>query len=443
MFRRIFDRFLTKKTFFFGSVVLSVTTALSYAFGLLRDHLFSTTFGASSVLDAYNAAFTVPDLILNIFVAGALTAAFVPIFSDLTTGKKHDEAKEFINSVLNGSLLVVIFSGILVFIFAPFLSRLVVPGFGDQARQTFINLTRLLLLSPIIFSISNTLGNINVTHERFFWYGISAALFNLGTILGIIFLVPYYGIYGAAIGTLFGALLHLVSRIIGLSYPFRYHPKIKISRDYRNFFRLMLPKVIGQPVEQFTFLGFTIIASTIGAGSIAILGFAHNFESMPINVIGATVALTSFPILARLSAVENQGEFRKEMNFALLTNLTIAIPAAVVIYLLRNFLISIFLGGGAFNIAAVGLTGATLGIFAASIPTECIVQSIARGFYALKDSLTPVLVSLAGLALAVVFGYYFSRTMGVRGLALGFFVGSVIKTLVLYGLLQMKSRGLH
>jgi len=443
MFRRVIDRFLSKKTFFFGSIVLSLTTALSYLLGLLRDHMFSTTFGATAILDAYNAAFTVPDLILNIFVSGALTAAFVPIFSDLANNNRHDEAKEFINSVLNGSLLVVIASGILVFIFAPFLSRLIVPGFSDQARHIFVNLTRLLLLSPIIFSISNTLGNINITHEKFFWYGISASLFNLGTILGIIFLVPIYGIYGAAYGTIFGALLHLLSRIIGLSYPFHYHPKIKITGEYRNFFRLMLPKVIGQPLEQLTFLGFTIIASTIGAGSIAILGFAHNFQSMPINVIGVTMALTSFPILARLSSPGQQSEFRKELKFTLSVILTVAILAAIVIFLLKNFLISIFLGGGAFTAGDVSLTATMLGIFALSIPTESLSHLLARGFYSLKNSVTPVLVGLGGLALAVIFGYFFSRSMGLIGLAWGFLVGSVIKTVVLYGLLQLKSKRLQ
>jgi putative peptidoglycan lipid II flippase len=425
-----------------GSAILAVTTGVSYALGLLRDHLFSTTFGASSVLDAYNAAFTIPDLILNIFVAGAVTVAFVPIFSDLSNNERHDDAKEFINSVLNGSILTVLFFGIIVFILTPFLSHYIVPGFDVASRQIFINLTRLLLLSPIIFSISNTLGNINVTHQKFFWYGFSAVLFNLGTIFGIVFLVPHYGIYGAAIGTLFGAIMHLTSRVFGLSYRFKYRPRIKFNLDYRKFFRLMLPKVVGQPLEQLTFLGFTVIASTIGAGSIAILNFAHNFQSMPINVIGVTLAVTAFPVLARLSTREQQITFRNEIRFFLKIILAIAIPATIAIYYFKDLLISIFLGGGAFTLSAVQLTGTTLGIFALSVPTESMTHLIARGFYSLKDSMTPVLVSLGGLIIAVVFGYLFSRSMGVVGLALGFVMGSFLKTGTLFILLQFKSRNL-
>src|SRR3989344_4840409 len=110
-FSNIRSKFLTRETFFKGSAILGLTTVLSYALGLLRDRIFARTFGASSVLDAYNAAFTLPDLILNIFVAGALTAAFVPIFSDLINKQKNDEAGDFISSVLNGSLFIVLISG--------------------------------------------------------------------------------------------------------------------------------------------------------------------------------------------------------------------------------------------------------------------------------------------------------------------------------------------
>lgn len=439
MVSRILARFVNRKNFFFGSAVLSATTVLSYALGLLRDRMLATKFGASIYLDAYNAAFTLPDLILNIFVAGALTAAFVPIFSDLKNSNRHGEASDFINSVISSSLFVVIIAGTLVFIFAPFLSKYVVPGFDETSRDIFVNLVRILLLSPIIFSISNTIGNINLTHEKYFWYGISASLYNVGIIFGAIFLAPHFGIYGVAIGTVIGALLHLISRLIGLSYPYKYRPKISFNHNYRTFIKLMLPKVIGQPLEQITFLGYTIIASTIGAGSIAIMNFARNFQSMPVNVIGITLALTAFPVLTRLSARESQREFRNEIKFTLFTVLLITIPSAFAVYFLRNYLIAIFLGGGMFDSEAIRLTGATLGMLAISIPTESMTHLISRGFYALKDSLTPVVVGLMGLITAIVFGYLFSKSMGIEGLALGFVFGSILKTIALYILLLKKS----
>ena len=439
MLAKIKEKFLTKKAFFKGSSVLALTTLLSYILGLLRDRVFARTFGAAHILDAYNAAFTLPDLILNIFVAGALTAAFVPIFSDLTSQRKFKETGDFINSVLNGSLLVVLLSGLAVFALAPQLSNLIVPGFSPQAKEIFINLTRLLLLSPLIFSVSNTLGNILVAQENFFWFGISAALYNLGIIAGAVFLTPYYGIYGVAIGTIAGALLHLATRVIGLKYRYRWRPVINFSYDYRRFLKLILPKVVGHPIEQLTFLGFTIIASTISAGSIAILNFARNFQSAPINIIGATFALTAFPLLTRAVSAEDRKTFRKELSFTFNAILLISAAAAVVIYFLRRPLITILLGGGAFNQTAIGLTAATLGIFALSIPTESLSHLLARGFYAKKDSLTPVLVGLGSLVIAVASAWGFAKTLGVPGLAWGFFMGSILKTALLYALLNNKS----
>ncbi|MEK7615870.1 MAG: murein biosynthesis integral membrane protein MurJ [Patescibacteria group bacterium] len=423
---------INRKTFFKGSAALAITTVLSYILGLLRDRQFAHTFGASPVLDAYNAAFTVPDLILNIFVAGALTAAFIPLF----TSTKDEERPEFINSVLNSSLLVVFVCGVISFFLAPQLSHLIVPGFDDVARHSFVILMRILLLSPIIFAISNTLGSILVSHERFFWFGISAALYNTGIILGTIFLVPIWGIYGVAVGTLAGAVLHLIPRLIATRKWLAYRPKIHFSDVYRNFVRLMIPKMAGHPIEQLTFAGFTIIASSLGAGSIAIMNFARNFESMPVNVIGATFALTVFPALSR---AKTKDDFNNELWFTGKVIVSVTILAALVMYLIRRPLISILLGGGEFGADEIALTAATFSFFALAIPTESLSHLLARSFYALKNSLTPTLISIGGLVFALGAGYYFSRFMGVRGLALGFFVGSLVKIILLWILLRRET----
>ena len=254
-------------------MVLAVTTVASYALGLLRDRQFAHVFGASHALDAYNQAFAIPDLILNIFVAGALTAAFIPLFSSAS----EEERPEFVNSVLNSSLLIVIFCGLLSFIFAPQLSHLVAPDFDPQARVYFINLLRMLLLSPVIFAVSNTFGSILVSRNRFFWYGISASFYNLGIILGTLFLAPKFGIYGAAIGTLAGALLHLIPRLAAVWRWLSYKPYIKLPNTYKNFVRLMIPRMAGHPIEQLTFVGFNAIATTLGVGAIPGLSFPKKF----------------------------------------------------------------------------------------------------------------------------------------------------------------------
>ncbi|MDP2933610.1 MAG: lipid II flippase MurJ, partial [bacterium] len=316
MIKKLISLYFNRKTFFKGSAVLALTALFSNLLGLLRDRLLAHSFGASSALDAYNAAFIVPNLLLNIFVAGALAAAFVPIFTELTTKNEKEKSLEFTNSVLNSSLLIVLVTGLIVFIFAPQLSKFIVPGFDPVSKVLFVKLTRLLLLSPLIFAASNTFGSILVSKEKFFWYGISPVLYNIGIIGGTVFGVQRYGIYGVIAGVIAGALLHLISRLIGTgAYYLRYRPEIKIGEYFKKYLRIMLPKMAGQPIEQITFLGFTIIASTIGTGAIVALNFANNFQTVPVAIVGITFALTAFPILSRIAANNGKREFAAETIF--------------------------------------------------------------------------------------------------------------------------------
>ncbi len=429
--------------FFKGSAVLIITTGLSYVLGLIRDRQFAHVFGASHALDAYNAAFLIPDLILNVFVAGALTAAFIPLFTELTTTNAPEEERmSFVNSVLNSSLLVVVLVGILVLIFARPLSYLVVRGFDPASRDVYVNLLRILLLSPIIFAVSNTLGSILASRERFFWYGMSTVFYNLGTILGILLLAPRFGIYGAAIGTLFGALLHLLPRFLHTRSDVQYRPHISITARMRQFARMMLPKMVGQPIEQFTFLGFTVLASSLGTGSIAIMNFAHNFQAMPINVIGVTFALTIFPALSRAAAQKDKKLFQRDLVLAGLVILGISTIAAIILYVIRHPLISILIGGGAFDTTAINATAAALAVFTLSIPSESLSHLLARGFYSLKDSLTPTIINLFGLGAALLGAWHWSHNMGVTGIAFGFLAGSLVKLLLYLPLLTMRTKKL-
>lgn len=443
MVKRILATLLNRKTFLRGSAVLAFASLLSNLLGLLRDRLLAQSFGASHALDAYNAGFIIPNLLLNIFVAGALTAAFVPIFTSLVSKEKTEEATEFTNSVLNSSILVILITGIIAFIFAPQLSRLVVPGFEPASRDLFIKMTRLLLLSPLIFAISNTIGSIQVSEQRFFWYGMSSAIYNLGIIGGTVFLGSKYGVYGAAAGAIIGAVLHLASRLIDLGHHYlRYRPEIKFSENFKKYLRLMIPKMMSQPIEQFMFLGFTAIASGISAGSIVVLNLANNFQTVPVSILGITFALTAFPVLSRMAAENNKDGFRKEMGFTILAMLITIIPISLFMFFLRRPIIAILLGGGAFDRNAIELTAATLGVFTLSITTESINHLLARAFYSLKNSTKPTLIALGGLGITLITGYFFVKTMGVKGLAVGFFCGSVFKLishLLLLGTQQERS----
>ncbi len=210
-----------------GSIVLGVTTLASYGVGLLRDRIFAQTFGASRALDAYNAAFLLPDLLFNILIASGIAAAFVPILTELLKSDK-DRASEYANTMITGAMGTMALAAIGIMIFAGKISNLIAPGFQPQDQVLVAQLLRYLALSPIIFGASNALGALLVVERRFLYYGLSPVLYNLGIVGGALFLAPHFGIVGVAIGTAIGALFHLLIRVFdvmrsGFKFKFSFH----------------------------------------------------------------------------------------------------------------------------------------------------------------------------------------------------------------------------
>lgn len=419
-----------------GSVVLGGLTLGSYALGLLRDRTFAHTYGASATLDAYNAAFLVPDFLFNLLVASGIAAAVVPLFAQLKhTSKK--EAERYTNAVLTGSVSVMLIVAIGLWFFAEPASRLVAPGLASEAQQKVAQLMRILALSPLLFAASNTLGAVLVAERRFLFYGLSPILYNVGIIGGTLWLAPQYGIVGTAIGTLIGAGLHLLARVIDISrsgWRLRATIPWKSPAMARTVW-LMLPKMLGHPVELATFWVFTALASHLAAGSIAVLNFARNFQSVPVSIIGITLATTAFPALAQAAAKKSRRNFSETYWRTFATVGISSALAGLALWLIRRPLVQILLGGKAFDASDVGRTVATLGVFCLSVPTEALSHLAARSFYATQNTLTPVLLSVVSLVAAGVSAYLLLPTLGLIALPLGFFLGSTVKLIGLTVLL--------
>lgn len=423
----------TQNKFMRGAAVLSITSFASYILGLIRDRLFAQTFGASADLDTYNAAFIVPDLLLNILVAGALQAAFLPLFSSVFSKKGKEAAQEFASSVLNIALLIVLIAGTIATIFFPYLSSFIAPGFSSEQKDTLINISRLLLLSPIIFAASNTLGTLLISQKRYLAYGLSPVSYNLGIIAGTLFLTSVWGIYGVVCGTIGGALLHLSVRIIGFHrISFHLRPMIRLRiPEMKQLFFLMLPKMVGHPAEQLSFLAFTNIASTLAAGSISILSFARNFMSVPVSLFGIAFATAAFPLFSEAALLDSLETFKSYFRDSLKKILWFTVPSALFFLFFGYYVVKILLGGGAFDEQAIRLTASVLGIFAFSIPLESISHLLARAFYALRNTLLPVVFSLIGLGLAVVVASLLANSLAILALPFGFLVGSLGKVALL------------
>lgn len=435
--------FFRRERFSTGAAVLTITTFLSYVTGLFRDRIFARTFGAGRELDLYNTAFIIPDLLLNILVASALSAAFIPIFTGLVTQGEQERANTLANSVLHAALFAIFIAGSLAALFMPQLSKFIAPGFTESERETLISLSRLMLISPLIMTVSNFFGAMLVSFKRFLAYGLSPIFYNIGIIAGA-FMAPWFGIYGLVFGTLIGALFHAIPRLFGIrSSLYRYAREFKL-RDphFRKVIKLMIPKMVGHPVEQLTFLGFTRIATALTAGSVTAVSFARNFQSVPVSLFGIAFSVAIFPTLAECAAKADRENFLKNFWKALRDILIFTVPSALGLYLLSDLPIRIFLGGGKFSDENILRTASVLSIFAFSIPTESLVHLLARSFYALKNTLIPVILSVVGLAVSISFATFQSKTLGILAIPYGFFLGSFIEVILLIILLRQKLKNL-
>ncbi|MDP3685735.1 MAG: murein biosynthesis integral membrane protein MurJ [bacterium] len=433
--------FAHRRSFERGALVLVATSGLSYVLGLLRDRALAGTFGASDALDAYQASFIVPDFLFNLFVAAALSAAFIPVFTELRTQHREDDAARLAGTILTigtGLLLVV---GAIAFLFTDPLTALVAPGFSTEKRALLTQLTRLMLLSPLIFLVSNLLGSMLVSTRRFLFYGLSPALYNLGIISGALLFAPRFGILGVTFGTLLGALLHLFVRVVDARRAgLRLIPTVELSPQVRRMFVLMLPRIVGLTGIQAQLWAFTAIASTLGEGAVTIVNIARNFQSFPVSLVGIAFATSLFPLLAESASLRARSSYTRHLLRGALATLAVTVPAAALLFLFRRSLVAFFVGTGAFDPDAVLRTAAVLGVYTLSIPSESLAHVLARGFYALQNTLLPTLMSLLGIGLSITAGFLFAQRFGLVGIPAGFALGEGFHVLALAFLLRVWTR---
>ncbi len=416
-----------------GSFVLAATTLASYVLGLVRDRVLARSFGAGVNLDSYNAAFLVPDFLFNVLVASGIAAAAVPLFTQLYR-RSHKEAYVYMNSLLASAVGAMIIVGVVIAIFAPYFGFLVAPGFDAAGRELVVQMMRILAISSILFAASNALGAMLVSQKRFLAYGLSPVVYNLGIITGALLFAPHVGVIGVAYGTVLGAALHFTVRCMGgirSGWRWQWVSRPWSTPEMKRTFSLMLPKMIGHPVELTTFWVFTSLASLLAPGSITIVNFARNFQSVPVSLLGISMATAVFPLLAEaiLAGRQEMAALLRRMSYVILGA---SVLAALVVYAIRHPLVAILLGGGSFDANAVTTTALVLGIFCLSIPTESLSHLFARAFYAAQNTLTPVIWSIVGLCVSSASAYALLGTFGVVALPIGFFLGSLTKTVGLW-----------
>jgi len=414
-----------------GAILLAVLTFGAYLAGLVRDRIFARTYGAGAELDAYNAAFVLPELLLDVLVAAGLTAPFVPVFTTLRRDAPGDAAP-FAQTVLTLAVGVMAIGSVFLFFLAPATVAVIAPGFDAPTQALYLDLFRLMLVTPILFAASITLGEILVSERRFLFYALAPILYNVGIVAGTVLLHDRIGIYAAAVGAILGAALHLGIRVVGMTRSsVRIRPRLRLRLPaLHEFLRLMIPKMIAHPIEPITFLFFTNVASTLAAGSVTALSFARNFQSVPVALVGVAISLAAFPSLSSVWASGDRAAFGRLVRTNLLTIGSLTIVAAIGLAIVGPIAIEVLLGGGEFDADDVALTASVLAAFAIAVPFDALGHLTARGLYATHNTVLPVLASVTGFAVTVVVTLALVDTAGVVAIPLGFAAGTATRTIL-------------
>jgi len=437
-----------------AATLVAFSSLASRFLGIFRDRILAGEFGAGNTLDVYYAAFRVPDLIFNLLVMGALTAGFIPILTflikDSGCGKifsfkesPNKEAWYLVNNLLNILLLTLMVLSFLGVVFAPYLVDLIAPGFGPEKQSLTVGLTRIMFLSPIFLGISSILGGILQSFKRFFVYSLAPIFYNLGIIIGALYLVPFLGIYGLAWGVALGAFLHMAVQLpVALKLGYRYRPVFNLkSKNLVKIGKMMIPRTMTLAISQINLLVITIFASTLASGSLSVFNFANNLQSFPVGVFGISFAIAAFPTMSQVAF--SKEKLRVNLSQTVRKILFFIVPATVLLITLRAQIVRVVLGTGLFDWQDTILTLQTLGFFAFSLFAQALIPLLIRVFYARQTAKVPFFIGLFAALVNVISVWWFSKILGVAGLALGFSLANIVNFVLLWLTLHMKLNGLE
>jgi len=388
-----------------AAFLLAISSLASQVLALLRDRLLASTFGAGRTLDLYYAAFRVPDLVYVTIASFVSVTILIPILTRLVN--KKEESAKLLSEVSTLFVCVMIVVSGFLWMFMPTLAHLIAPGFVQEDTATLVLLSRLMLLSPLLLGLSNIVGSVTQVYRRFFLYALAPIFYNLGIILGILFLYPLFGVSGLAMGVVIGAISHVLVQLpalsaerIRLSWRF---PRGRSWEKIRTIITISIPRTITLAAHQLALAGLFALASFLGAGAIAIFNLAWNLQSVPLSLFGVSYSVAAFPTLSRLAAKGERDNFILYIRNTTRHLIFWSLPTAALVIVLRAHLVRVIYGAGEFDWVATRLTAAALALFVISLVAQNIVLLFVRGYYAVGKTRTPLIVnSLSSLGIIAV-----------------------------------------
>jgi len=442
-----------------GALIISAGTFVSRLLGLVRENLLNSTFGASDITGAYNSAFSVPDLLYYLLAGGALSAAFIPVFTEFLAKDRQGDANSTGSSIANLMLIALLIGVVLELIFAPQVVRFVAPGYTQEHPELFgttVLLTRVMCGMVIFTALSGLLTGILNSYQHFLVPTIVWNVYNLSIIFGITTLSKQAwlggsptqpNIMGVSISVVLGALLMAAIQLpVVLKYGFRYRPIIDFSHPgVKRVLVLFVPVMAGMALSQYNLQMIPLqVGSFAGPSAVTDIRVANRIVLLPFGLIAVAISTAAFPLLARLIARDEHRAFRETITKSLKAILLLSIPCAVGVFVLSTPLITLLLGGGKFGIEDIHAAAFILAYFIWAVLAMGVLQVVNRGFYAMKDTVTPVIVQVFMVLGNAGLGWWLIKYQPVHyaGIAVSTTLTTTLAALVLFDILRRRLRGL-
>ena len=373
-------------------------------------------------------------------VAGALSAALIPVFSSYRARGQEEEAWKLASSVINLVLIALAGLSLIMAIFAPVFVPIVAPGFDAPTTELTIRMTRVMLISPVLIGMGAVVSGILNSYQQFTVPAIAPLLYNIAIIAAAIFLAPIMGVEGLAVGVAIGSLAHLAVQLPNLArVGQRYDLTIGLRHPgVRRVAWLMGPRTLGLAAGQINFLVSTVLASGLAAGSLTAYNYAFQLSQIPVGVIGVSIAVALFPTLSQDAALGRIGAIRRQVANAVRVLIFVAAPLTAIMVVLREPLTSVFYQYGLFGQSDADRTASALLFFALGLVGHIVVHVLTRAFYAMQDTKTPVAWAIIAVAINVPLMAVLVGPMGVEGLALALSISSVLEVIGLLWFLRRR-----
>lgn len=424
-----------------AALIMAFSGIVSRLLGFVRDRILASEFGAGDVLDVYYASFRLPDMVFDLLILGALSAAFIPVFTGLMAKEKEQEAWRLAGGVfvlLSGAMAVLI---LILFAVAPAVVPYLVPGFGPHKTEQTLLFTQIMLFSPLFLGMSAVFGGVLMSLKRFAVYSLAPIFYNLGIIAGVVFFVPAMGPIGLAWGVVLGAVLHFAITMpaavaCGFGQQIVNVKAAWYNSDVRKVMVLMVPRIFGSASQQLSMVAVTFFASLTTGGALAAFTFANNIGSIPIGVIGIPFAVAAFPTLAAYYAKDDHDAFTELLVKYIRRTIFLVVPLMVGLVTLRAQIVRVVLGTGAFDWQDTIMTFQVLGILSFAVFALALIPLLARAFYAMHNTVTPVIVGLISVVVTVATIIAFLPLYDVYAIPLGFVFGALTNFVLLFILLE-------